>query len=196
MTSTSVRPALAALAALAIATLAGCSSEDDSPDGTPERSPSTGGTTGQAEQSAGPALVSADADDDGWRYCQARAGRGLKRLAFSAERPVRPLDGEPVGAGVRVTGGSVAPAPQRRVDDFAQWYAAAPPADLRDRLRWDEREPLAGAEIEAGDYSWFVAFDAPMPSALDAVRLRYVETDTGEEGVLDLPTHLRYSRSC
>lgn len=195
---------LAAAAALALLVpLTGCSSDEGTTaGGPPTQDPSTAapsdqGTTGSAAE-GGPAITAPRADP-GFSYCQPRGGRLLKRISIKVERPVELL-GSTTGGGstnVAVVTSFVAPAPTRPTAQFLNWYGAAPPERLQDRLRWDERVPVASGEVlEPGRYSWFVAADVTLPAVLDTLRLVHLDEATGERDAVSYPANTDYRSGC
>lgn len=203
-----VRTLVAAAAALALlAPLTGCSDEEE-PDGQDAPSPGSASSAGSSpstpasgaasETPDGPA-VTAPRADPGFSYCQPRGGRITKQLRIKVERPVELLGTTAGGSSrnVQVVTSFVAPAPERPVAQFLNWYGAEPPERLQGRLRWDERTPVASGEVlEPGRYSWFVVADVTLPAVLDTLRLVHLEEATGERDALSYPASTDYRSGC
>lgn len=185
--------AVTAVAVLALAT--GCSSDGSSeadptpdPSGTPTSSTSTP-TTDPAK----PAVVLRGYPGSS---CQIRGGMVVEVGSMRVTRPVTLGKAGLVGD-VNVVRG--APSVVARPDSGPDWSGSYPgpqpsPRSRRD-LGWDQRKPLAGAQLEPGRYYFFLPIRVRPPSAhFDALKVTWSEGDV--PGVAEAERVSDFKDSC
>lgn len=197
MRSSSV--ALATAAVAVTLTLAACSTEAEMrADAEPESAePESAEPTPADEATDSPALTLLQSTGvpltDSSFSCQPGRGPQVLMSVLQVDRPVT-LDAAEIMApqGIEPDDAFVVPA-------GADPQSASTPGTRPDpafRVAWDERVPLAGAELAPGSYQWVVRYDvARLPAALDGVALTWTEDDGTADGV-EAPGRIDYRTRC
>jgi hypothetical protein len=181
--------AVAAAAALVLAT--GCSSDgssDGSPD--PDRSETP---TSSTSAPADPAVVLRGYAGSS---CQTGGGRVVEVGSMRVDRPVTLGRAGLVGA-VNVVHGaaSVVARPDSGPDWSGTYPGPRPGPQSRRDLGWDQREPLAGAQLEPGRYYVFVPVRIRPPSAhFEGLQVTWSEGDV--PGVAEADRVTDFKESC
>ncbi|GAW50817.1 MULTISPECIES: hypothetical protein [unclassified Nocardioides] len=169
--------AVAAAAALVLA--AGCSSEGSSPDGSPDPEPSRTPTSSTSAPTTDPAKPAVVLRGYPGSSCQTRGGMVVEVGSMRVTRPVT-LEKAGLVGDVNVVHGapSVVARPDRGPDWSGSYPGPQPSPRSRRDLGWDQRKPLAGAQLEPGRYYFFLPLRVRPPSAhFDALQVTWSEGD-------------------
>lgn len=174
--------ALAAAAVALLAITAGCSS-DGSSDGAPDPEPSETPASSTSTPTTAPAKPAVVLRGYPGSSCQTRSGSSIEVGSMRVTRPVT-LEKAGLVSATNVIHGE--PSVVARPDSGPDWSGTYPgtqpdPQSRRD-LGWDQREPLAGAQLEPGRYYFFLPIKVRPPSAhFDALQVTWSEGDVPGE---------------
>jgi hypothetical protein len=185
---------LAVAAAAALMLAAGCSS-DGSSDADPAPDPST--TTGSPTSTSapeGPAVVLRSSP--GFFSCQIQHGKLVEAISMRVARPVTLQSADLVGAtNIRVGEATVVARPEGSSDSSSSLPGAEPKGKIRRDLAWDQRQPLAGAEVQPGLYYYFLPIEVAKAGAhLDGSRVTWSED--GVDGASDSEWSTDFGKQC
>ncbi|MBD8868682.1 hypothetical protein [Nocardioides donggukensis] len=131
------------------------------------------------------------------RACLENAGTYLTWDEVEVDRPIRLTGVDLVAAkNVTVTRSLVTRRPEEAVSSTGFTLGARPPRSIRDRLDWDGRRTLAGAELRPGrTYYWFLRMQVEKPGAWDSIDVTWTD-DRGASGTGHVAERLRTRKRC
>jgi hypothetical protein len=184
----------AAVAVLALAT--GCSSDgsseaDPTPDPTQATSSSTSPSPGAPANK--PVVLRTY---PGFSSCEILDGKLLEVGSMRVTRPVTLEGASLVGAvNINLDETSVARRPDGTKDSAGSYPGAAPGAKLAREIGWDQRRPLAGAQLQPGRYYYFLPVEVDEQGGhYDGMEVAWSEGDQG--GVSDAERVTDFKKSC